>query len=99
MTTTKIHPLHSIDFLVSQMVHSGHYPDTARCTGRSTIQAMEYVTLALQNPHQWVHVRDHWETKMAHENMLRMCAETVEKLGFSHFKYDRPNLRMAFGTP
>lgn len=93
----KLHPLHTPEMIGSYVRVSGEYFDAERCTGRTTRLALTYILTALATPHQWVTIRDHYNTELAH----RMCADKVrqmcEALGLNHMVFRGTDMR--FGVP
>lgn len=97
MSGKRLHPLHSVEFLASMIAHTGCYPDPERCTGRTTILALQFIVWALQNPHKWGYPSDHHGTAAATVALNRTIREMVEKLGLKHFNFRATSL--CFGNP
>lgn len=81
-----LHPLHTPKWL-SSWINQGIYPDIDRCTGRSTAQGLELIAKALQQPHVWHDVRDHWGNQNAHTNLRRIVQDQVKALGLNFFHF------------
>lgn len=92
----RIHPLHSTEFLIAQMLSTGCYPEAERCTGRTTALALEYIVKAIRNPHEAIHVRDHYNTTMSHASLVKLVHDMTLKLGLEHFKCNPSSLTVTF---
>lgn len=92
-----IHPLHSIDFLADMMRNTGCYPDVERCTGRTTILALKFLTEALSNPYKPVEVRDHYPTRASHSRLTYEIACMAHRLGLQHIYANEQACTVTFG--
>lgn len=97
MSGKRLHPLHNVDFLAAVMRNTGCYPDTERCTGRTTWQALAYLSMAMQHPHKWVHPLDHHGSVESTRCLVRVAQDMVHKLGLKHFTFQADKL--CFGSP
>ncbi|CAI3971344.1 hypothetical protein VAC51_00021 [Variovorax phage VAC_51] len=95
----KLHPMHSADFLSRQVLMTGCYPDTERCTGRTTVLALEFIAKAMSNPHVVVHVRDHHGTTFAHQRLVKVIHAITQRLGLEGFLCKPSDLTIEFTTP
>lgn len=93
----KLHPLHSIDMIARTMQMTGEYFDPNRCTGRSTILALEYITQALKQPHVWIPIHDHESTQNARDFLTRLVKDYVDALQLRYITVDRRGY-IGFGT-
>ena len=95
--TRKLHPLHTPDWLHSMMLATGEYPEVERCTGRTTILALEAIVKAMQNPHTPVHVKDHVNLTHNHMEVVKLAHDFTKKLGLEHFQCSPSRLTVTFG--
>ena len=93
----KLHPLHSVDMILSHMNCTGEYFDKERCTGRSERLALGYIHQAIGNPHTWIIIKDHYNSTSAHERLAYRCRSIITALGYKHFTCQRN--RICFGDP
>ena len=93
----KLHPLHSVDLIISYVNNAGEYFDMERCTGRSERLALGYIYQALGKPHSWVTIKDHYDSTSAHELLAYRCRSIINALGYEHFTCQRN--RICFGDP
>lgn len=83
---TKLHPLHTIEWVVDQVKATGCYPDVGRMTGRTTVLALRFLTEALANPHKEIAVRDHCDTAYSHRCLIEQIHEMCRALGLANVK-------------
>lgn len=95
--TKALHPLHSVEFLTDMMRHTGRYPDIDRCTGRTTILALKFLTEALANPYKPVEVRDHYPTRASHERLTYEIDCMAKRLGLKHVYANVQACTVTFG--
>lgn len=95
--TKALHPLHSVEFLADMMRHTGRYPDTDRCTGRSTVLALEFLVEALKQPYKPVDVCDHYLTRASHERLTYEIGRMAERLGLKHIYVNEQACTITFG--
>lgn len=95
----RLHPLHSVEFITSMIQNTGCYPDVDRCTGRSTILALEFIVMALKAPYQVVVVKDHLDTTMSHQRLCADIHDMANKLGLKKLFVNSAQHRICFGQP
>lgn len=96
---TKLHPLHTVEALSASMALTGHYPDTERCTGRTTAIALGSIAAAIRCPFKPVHISDHFGTREADTLLLGVIRDMVLLLYFEHFYVNRATKSIQFGRP
>lgn len=73
--------------------------DSQRQTGRSTAIALATISKAIDNPYQWIQVKDHSTEKYADLALHALIEKFVTVLELKHFVFDRDEFRIAFGDP
>ncbi len=98
MSTFKMHPLHTEQMHLDQMKHRGvhgyhEFVAEGRCTGRSTAQALAYLSRAIETPNKWVDVEDHANISQGLSGrriqridveLAVLVARMADKLGLDH---------------
>lgn len=95
----RLHPLHSAEWLSQIMLDTGCYPDTERCTGRTTILALSYIVKALQSPHEVIEVRDHHPTTHCHAMLVKLIHDMAGRLGLQGMLCNPSRLTVQFTNP
>lgn len=95
----RLHPLHSAQFVSLYVQDTGCYFDTERCTGRTLVLALTFITQALKNPHTVINVRDHEDRRVLHERLVKTIHELTDKLGIGGFLCKPSALTVEFTTP
>lgn len=72
-----------------------------RCTGRSTVIALDLLSTAMKNPRQWIPIKDHFPSLKADEHLMRMIQDIICKLELQAFQFRVVNRQwsIAFGAP
>lgn len=72
-----------------------------RCTGRSTVIALDLLSTAMKNPHQWIPIKDHSTSLDADEHLMRMVCDIIRKLELQAFQFRVVGREwsIAFGAP
>lgn len=96
--TRKLHPLHTVEFLVQQIQNTGTYPNPERATGRTTLLALKAIVAALESPHKVIHVRDHHDTMNSHKELIRLIHDLTRMLGLVGFHCSPSMLTVTFGN-
>lgn len=84
----KLHPLHTVEFVAQCLQATGEYPGD-RATGRSTSQALGYISSAIRNPDKPIRLIDHWGTTGAHDCLADMVVDIISKLGLRGLYVER----------
>lgn len=92
----RLHPLHSIESIVNYTRNTGEYFDRERCTGRSTILALEAIVKALKTPHVAVPIRDHFDNRYTHADLVKTAQDMAAKLGLKHLEFSTSALTVRF---
>lgn len=95
----RLNPLHNVEMLTSWIANTGEYPDSTRCTGRSTSQALRGLAWCIRNPYKTLRVVDHHNTVTAHRLLRKTMQEMVEKLGLKHFYFTDDCVRFGNVVP
>ena len=96
-----MHPLHTPELLIGKLQDQGEHFDITRGTGRSTAIAFMAIHSAMTNPHMWLRVHDHSNTRAGEELVWNYVKSIVTALKLKHFVYRRDNgsYHIAFGYP
>ena len=81
----KLHPLHTPEMVAQCAIVNGEYFDTTRCTGRSTVQALNYIAQAIAHPRKTIFVVDHHGSSLATRELTYKIKQMVERLELQHF--------------
>ena len=81
-----MHPLHqdASDVLLAHIEKEPY-----RLTGRSTAQALGYLSRAIKSPNTRVYIQDHHGTPQADRHLTDMISEMVQKLGLRHMSFGK----------
>ena len=92
-----LHPLHTRKWIESFLDH-GYQIDEIRSrrTGRSTVQALTYITEAISNPGKRIEVSDHFGTPDATDHLLMMMRVMVSSLRLEHIYFNRGERSIIF---
>jgi hypothetical protein len=93
----RLHPLHSVDYIKAMVEHTGCYPDQDRRTGRTTVLALEYITLALKQPYQVITVRDHYPSVMCHQSLCTIIHDLACRMGLEKLYVNPQRTIICFG--
>jgi len=83
VSTYKLHPLHTVEFIAEQLRCNGSF-DTERCTGRTTAQALKALAHAIESPGVEIPLRDHHDSTGAHANLRDAVRRIADALGLEH---------------
>lgn len=78
-----VNPLHSAEWIGNQFIATGSY-DPERMTGRSTAQALHYLSMAINNPGTPVQIIDHHGSNQANINLMNLIFDIASTLGLRH---------------
>lgn len=93
----RLHPLHTVDWIIQHIRCTGEYFPQERRTGRSEQLALEFIVKAMRNPYQWHVVTDHHGTTNASRNLCQRIRAIVIKLGYEQFHFKEEHI--CFGEP
>ena len=82
-----MHPLHTPEMVCDHVRNTGEYFDPDRCTGRSTVLALNFLAQAIRQPERPVKIVDHHGTRYANEELRRIMQDMVIRLGFMHMVF------------
>lgn len=69
-----------------------------RQTGRSTIQALRYIALAIESPGVDIRVRDHYDHMVCHRQLCDRIREMVSQMGLRDFTFTQDTIRCDFAS-
>ena len=89
------HPLHDERFieLLAEPSSNQWY---GRRTGKSTAQALMYLSSAITNPYTRIPIGDHYGTKQATHHLLCMIEDCVRSLDLKHIKVNKASQYIVF---
>jgi hypothetical protein len=58
-----------------------------RRRGKSTVQALTILAQAISNPGEWIEIRDHHGSGMAHRALQLLIAQSADRLGLEHIEF------------
>lgn len=92
----RLHPLHTPAMIAEHVLSTGEHFPVERRTGRSTVQALHYLAVAIDKPHQRITVLDHHGTTAATKDLIRRMQEIAGKLGLGHLVFDMDSHTVTF---
>ncbi len=69
-----------------------------RQTGRSTIQALRYIALAMENPGTEMKIRDHYQTTEANRRLCDRVRRMVNQMCLRDFTFTQDTIRCDFAS-
>ena len=93
----QLHPLHEPEWfekMLRQGVPLGELRD--RRTGRSTAQALRGLGWVIQNPGRVLRVEDHYGSRMANDDLLKMMLDMSRALDLKHIVFNRSDQTVVF---
>lgn len=92
MITELINPLHTAEFINSQIKSQGFY-DPTRMVGKTTADALEIISIAIRNPHVKVEAIE--ESINMAKCLYYVIEETIRTLGLKHLHVAGCNERVS----
>jgi hypothetical protein len=95
--TNRLHPLQSPKKLAEEIMLTGKMPDLQRCTGRTTVLALDYIKKSLEKPYSEWHVQDHSPAHGADLHLLCEIKDKVMALGLKGFYFNFQRMTVTYG--
>ena len=74
---------------MGEQIFKGVFVTQARCSGKSTAMAFNFIRVAIDNPGKEYYIQDHNCTRQADNNLYCMIERMIDKLDLKGFEFNR----------